>query len=604
MKNLKSTLQSPANQLIISVAKRNWLLLTTNLLTSLCSAVLEGTTLGVVYLAISFLSGEEPGQYLPSQLKWFLNVIPLNGAQIFLVLLAIAVILQTLLSLSNYGNKVSAAYFSARVQPQVTGKVFERIMSFSFACASRYKVGDLIKFTSSAASAVNVQVTNINNLVVSLTFAITYSFILIKLSPLLALAAVALALVIVVVQRLLVPKISLIARQLMSVQVEAAKSMTESIQALRLLHTFGTQERVVSHANLLLRDIQKALQQRAKLVFLPESILDVLPILALAVLAAIAYTLSDSTEIILPMLLTFLLSLQRLAIRLKGVAGVFTKFADNTAAMNRLNSILNLNDKQFYAKHGDRFEGLESDIEFENISLSYTEDQSFALKDLTFTIPKHKVTALVGQSGAGKSSIIDLLLGLYQPTNGRISVNGKNLLQYAPHTWQQYIGVVSQDTFIFNCSILDNLRYGSPTATLEQVIRVAKASQAHEFILNLPDGYNTIVGERGYKLSGGQRQRLALARATLKQPEILILDEATSALDSESEKLIQEALVEYQKDRTVIVIAHRLSTIMSADNIIVLKKGKVIEEGSHQTLIEQRGRYAYYWNLQTQVVSV
>ncbi|MDV3351391.1 ABC transporter ATP-binding protein [Leptothoe sp. LEGE 181152] len=604
MKNLKSTLRSPAYQLIIAVAKRNWPLLAANLFTNLCGAVLEGTTLGVIYLAISFLAEDEPRQSYSAQLVWLLNRVPLNGNQMFLALLVVAVILQTLLSLSNYCNKVSAAYFSARVQPQVTGKVFERIMSFSFACASRYKVGDLIKFTSSAPGTVNTQVTTINNLIVSLTFAATYSFVLIKLSPLLAFAAVALAFVIVLVQRFLVPKIAVAAKQLMSVQVESAKYMTESIQALRLLHTFGTQDRAVETANLLLRDIQKNLQKRSKLVFLPESILEVLPILALAILAAISYSFTASTEAILPMLLTFLLSLQRLAIRLKGVAGAFTKFADNTAGLNRLNSILKLDDKQFYSKNGDIFKGLEEDIKLENISLSYTNDQSLALKNLTFTIPKNKVTALVGQSGAGKSSIVDLLLGLYQPSNGRIVVNGKNLQQYAPQIWQHHIGVVSQDTFIFNCSILDNLRYGHPTTTVENVIKSTKAAQAHQFIMDLPDGYDTVVGERGYRLSGGQRQRLALARAILKQPEILILDEATSALDSESERLIQQALTNFQKDRTVIVVAHRLSTITDADQIIVLENGCIVERGVHESLRQHKGRYAHYWKLQTQTVSL
>jgi ATP-binding cassette subfamily B protein/subfamily B ATP-binding cassette protein MsbA len=604
VQNFKSILRAPAYQLIFKVAKRNWLLLVANLATNLCSAVLEGSTLGVIYLAIAFLSEEEGKGNNSAQLQWLLSEVPLTGVQMFLALLAVAVVFQILLSLCNYYNKVSAAYISARAQPQVTGEVFERIMSFSFACASRYKVGDLIKFTTSASSAVNQQITIINNLVVSLTFAATYSFILIKLSPLLALAAVALTLVIIFIQRLLVPKIAKVARQLMSVQVEMSKYMTESIQALRLLHTFGTQERTINTLSNLLKEDQQKLQNRAQLIFLPESILEVLPILALAILAGIAYTLTESTESILPMLLTFLLGLQRLAIRLRGVASAFTSFADNTAAVQRLNSILRLDDKQFYDKTGQVFTGLESDIQFENISLSYTNDQAFALKNLSFTIPKNKVTALVGQSGAGKSSIVDLLIGLYQPTGGRIIVNDRNLQVYAPNTWQQRIGVVSQDTFIFNCSILDNLRYGNPTAATEEVIKAAKAAQAHQFILDLPNGYDTIVGERGYRLSGGQRQRLALARAILKQPEIFILDEATSALDSDSERLIQEALTDFQRNRTVIVIAHRLSTITNADTIIVLENGQIIEEGSHKALTQQKGRYAYYWNLQSQGLAV
>jgi ATP-binding cassette subfamily B protein/subfamily B ATP-binding cassette protein MsbA len=160
--------------------------------------------------------------------------------------------------------------------------------------------------------------------------------------------------------------------------------------------------------------------------------------------------------------------------------------------------------------------------------------------------------------------------------------------------------VVSQDAFIFNSSILNNLRYGLPEATFEMVVAATKAAQAHQFIMDMPDGYETIVGERGYRLSGGQRQRLALARAILKQPEILILDEATSALDSESERLIQQALAKFQQNRTVIVIAHRLSTIAEADQIIVLEKGQLVEIGKHKDLMKRQGRYAHYWNLQTQ----
>lgn len=605
MRNLKTVLQSPAYQLIFSVAKRNWWLLAANLFTNLCSAVLEGSTLGVIYLAIAFLSAETPANNSsPSQMAWFLEKIPLSEEQTFLFLLAIAVVLQALLTLSNYFNKVSAAYFSAKVQPQVTGKIFERIMSFSFACASRYKVGDLIKFVTSAPGGVDGQISTINNLIVSLTFVITYSFILVKLSPLLALVAVVLALGIIVVQRWMVPKITKVSRHLMLVRVESAKFMTESIQALRLLHTFGTQKRAVDDAILLLENIQQGLQKRAKLIFLPESLLEILPVFALAVLTVILYSLTDSSEAILPVLLTFLLGLQRLAVRLKGVVGSVTQFADKSASLQRLNSILSLSDKQFYDADGESFSRLEEDIRFENASLSYDGNQSLALKDLNFTIPKNKVTALVGESGAGKSSIVDLLLGLYQPTSGRISVNGVTLQKYTPHSWQHKIGVVSQDTFIFNSSILDNLRYGCPTAGSEDVIEAAKASHAHQFILDLPNGYETVVGERGYKLSGGQRQRLALARAILKQPEILILDEATSALDSESERVIQDALSTFQKNRTVIVIAHRLSTIMDANQILVLDKGGIIEHGNHQTLIQKAGgRYANYWNLQTQKVA-
>ena len=183
-------------------------------------------------------------------------------------------------------------------------------------------------------------------------------------------------------------------------------------------------------------------------------------------------------------------------------------------------------------------------------------------------------------------------------------MNGRALSEYCLEDWRRYIGLVSQDTFIFNDSILENLRYGRPEASLDEVLESAKLAQAHKFILALPEGYETVVGERGYRLSGGQRQRLALARALVKQPEILVLDEATSALDSESEKLIQEALAQFQKDRTVIVVAHRLSTIADADQILVLDRGEIVEQGSHFSLLQRGGRYARYWRLQSSTVAV
>lgn len=599
MRKLKTTFNSPAYRLIAAIAYRNWLLLAINLFTNLLGALLEGSTLGIIYLAVSLLSKGTQNQP-PHLLKQVLSVVPLTQSQQFLALLGLAVLLQVLLALSNYGNKLSAAYLSARAQPQVTGRVFEQIMSFSFACASHYKVGDLVMFVNDAAATVNNQIQCLNGLIVSISFAVVYAVVLIGLSPSLALVAVLLALLVIGVQQQLLPRLQAAVHRLNSAQVELSKRMTENIQALRLLHTFGTQQRSTDEVMGLLRDVQMQLQQRAKVFYLPEPILDVLPILALAVLAALAFAISSTPETILPLLLTFLLALQRLSVRLRGVTGGLTQLADNSANLQRLSSILDRRDKQFALVGDEPFESLQTDICFKNVSLSYTNNQTLVLQNLSFTIPKNQVTALVGQSGAGKSSIVDLLIGLYQPNTGEIVVNGTHLPHYNQASWRQRIGVVSQDTFIFNSSILDNLRYGAPEVTFEAVVEAAKAAQAHQFILELPDGYETTVGERGYRLSGGQRQRLAFARAILKQPEILILDEATSALDSESERLIQQALTKLQKNRTVIVIAHRLSTIVEADQILVLEKGQLVEVGNHTTLLKRQGRYARYWNLQTQ----
>ncbi|OLT61226.1 ABC transporter ATP-binding protein [Moorena bouillonii] len=607
LKKLIPNLRSPAYRLVGETARKNWWLIGINLVTNLVSAVLEGSTLGVIYLAVGYLTGtDDPGTDTPTNptiAQSLAKILPLPPEQMFLVLIFGAVVLQIGLSLSNYLNRVSTAYLSAKAQPYVTGKVFERIMTFSYGCVSRYKVGDLVLFANDAALAVDRQITEFNSLVVSLSFSLVYLVIIVRLSPILAGAATVLILAVAYVQYKLIPRLRRVVKRVTASQVESAKYITQSIQALRLLHTFGTQPQTLTGANQILGKIEKQLKKRALVFYLPEPILDTLPMVALGILAASAVLFEGSKATILPLLLTFLLALQRLSGRLKATSNTITMFVDNSARMVRLETILDQRDKVFEHSGTEQFTRLREDIEFKSVNLSYSNDDNLALNNLTFTLPRHQVTALVGESGAGKSSIIDLFLGLYQPTAGHILVNGRPLADYCLEDWRQQIGVVSQDTFIFNDSILENLRYGRPSASLDEVVEAAKAAQAHKFILALPDGYETVVGERGYRLSGGQRQRLALARALIKQPEILILDEATSALDSESEKLIQQALEQFQKERTVIVVAHRLSTIAEADQILVLERGEVVEQGTHSLLLHQGERYARYWKLQSSQVA-
>ncbi|MEM9922917.1 MAG: ABC transporter ATP-binding protein/permease [Cyanobacteria bacterium P01_D01_bin.50] len=561
----------------------------------------------MIYLAVGYLTADgETGAGTPTDsgiLETLSAILPLPPEQMFLALICGAVILQVFQSLAKYANKVSTAYLSAKAQPYVTGKVFERIMTFSYGCVSRYKVGDLVLFANDAALAVDRQINQLNNIIVGLSFSLMYLAVIVRLSPILAVAAALLTLLVVFVQYKLIPRLRRVAKRVNATKVESAKYITESIQALRLLHTFGTQRKTVVAVNQLLGKTQVQLQKRAFIFYLPEPILDTLPMIALAILAASAVLLKQEQAAILPMLLTFLLALQRLSIRLKSTANTITQFVDNSAQMLRLETILEPRDKEFEHSGVEAFTSLRGDMEFDSVSLSYTKDDVLALRDLSFKIPHNCVTALVGESGAGKSSIVDLLIGLYQPTSGKIKVNGSALADYRLEDWRRNVGVVSQDTFIFNGSILENLRYGRPEASRDEVIEATKAAQAHGFILALPDGYETVVGERGYRLSGGQRQRLALARALIKQPEILILDEATSALDSESEKLIQQALDKFQKDRTVIVVAHRLSTIANADQILVLERGQILEQGNHTSLLQKGDRYARYWQLQSSKVA-
>jgi subfamily B ATP-binding cassette protein MsbA len=233
---------------------------------------------------------------------------------------------------------------------------------------------------------------------------------------------------------------------------------------------------------------------------------------------------------------------------------------------------------------------LNQGIEFEKVAFAY--EEAPVLDNVSFTARRGDITAIVGASGAGKTTLVDLIPRFYEPTRGHVLIDGVDSREIALRSLRSLIGIVSQDTVVFNDTVRNNLAYGgSGRFSEEQVIAAARAANAHDFISQLPDGYDTVLGERGTRLSGGQRQRIAIARALLIDPPILILDEATSALDTESERLVQEAIDRLLRGRTVFVIAHRLSTVAHATQILVLDQGRVVEHGTHEDLLARRGTY-------------
>ena len=270
----------------------------------------------------------------------------------------------------------------------------------------------------------------------------------------------------------------------------------------------------------------------------------------------------------------------------KGLAG-FRRFLD---VMETEPEIVDAPDAQ-------PLEHVKGRVCYENVSFHYSDDEAPVLSHVSFEIPAGKSIALVGPSGSGKTTICSLLPRFYDVTGGRITIDGKDVRTLSLKSLRNQIGMVQQDVYLFSGTIRENIAYGKPGASMEEIITAAKQANIHDFIEELPDGYDTFVGERGTRLSGGQKQRISIARVFLKNPPILILDEATSALDNESERWIQQSLDELSKDRTTITIAHRLSTIRNADEIIVITEDGIAERGTHESLLEKGGIYAHYCNV-------
>jgi ABC-type multidrug transport system, ATPase and permease components len=287
--------------------------------------------------------------------------------------------------------------------------------------------------------------------------------------------------------------------------------------------------------------------------------------------------------------LLYITLFSQLLIPAKSITTAAYNIQKGAASVERIELILNADEKIIEKPDAKSIKSFESQIEYRDITFRYESDT--VLNQINLVIPKGKMIALVGPSGGGKSTLVDLLPRFYDPESGEITIDGISIRDYVITDVRGLMGIVSQETILFNGSVFDNIAFGMKDIRPEEVITAAKVANAHEFIEKMPEGYQTNIGDRGVKLSGGQRQRLSIARAVLKNPPILILDEATSALDTESERLVQEAIVNLMKNRTSVVIAHRLSTIQFADEIVVLQKGSIVERGTHAELLERKGIY-------------
>lgn len=379
-------------------------------------------------------------------------------------------------------------------------------------------------------------------------------------------------------------------------------SITEElISGIRIIKAFNAQDFIrnkFNKENEDYRKITKSIVNKRELASPVSEFLGVTVVLGVIIYGG-KLVLEDTGELNASMFITYLAFYSQILSPAKNISSAITNIQRGLAAGDRVLNIIDIEEEIAESASAKSISGFNDKIEYKNVSFAYTKgDEGHVLKNINLTIAKGKTIALVGQSGSGKTTMADMLPRFYDPSQGNISIDGVDIKDCKIADLRALMGIVTQDSILFNDTVFNNIAFGMDNVSENDVIEAAKIANAHEFIIQMPGGYQNNIGDRGNKLSGGQRQRLSIARAILKNPPILILDEATSALDTESEKLVQDALNKLMKNRTSLIIAHRLSTIQHADEIIVLKKGEIIERGSHNDLISTLGTYKKLYDLQ------
>jgi subfamily B ATP-binding cassette protein MsbA len=372
----------------------------------------------------------------------------------------------------------------------------------------------------------------------------------------------------------------------------------ESLGGLRIIKAFNAEPKMENRFNNeagLYRNIMNKLMWRRELAHPLSEFLGTVVIIIIVWFGG-TLILNKNSELSGSVFIAYIGIFYQVINPAKDFSNALYSIQKGLAAMDRIDVILKANVTIYEKENALPVKTLKESIEYRDVSFAYNDKQ--VLKNISLTLPRGKMVALVGQSGSGKTTFVDLLPRFYDVQEGQILIDGQDIRDLKLHDLRDLMGNVNQEAILFNDTILNNIAFGVENATPEEVIAAAKVANAHDFIMETENGYETVIGDRGSKLSGGQRQRLSIARAILKNPPILILDEATSALDTESERLVQDALEKLMKNRTSLVIAHRLSTIKNADFICVVHKGRIVETGTHDELLALKGRYSKLHQLQ------
>lgn len=529
-------------------------------------------------------------------------IVPFDHVQEKYRILSMSFAIILMISLKNlaaYFSGLTSSSFTRKLTADIRESGLKLLLEVDLDYFAKTRVGDVLNSLGGEISRAASSISNVIKLIINVITIFVFIGILLSISWQLTIASSILLSFITLINQYAISRAKKFGQQLSEMSKLYSISVLEMLNGIRLVKATGNEEREYQKIRTLIRDREKAdfdSQANSQVIAPLSEIMGITSLLLIVFLSKFLF--AEQINALSAVLLTYLLVLLRLLPLVSQLNTIRNGFANTSPSVNIVAEFLQHDNKPLMVNGSVIYTKLEKGIHFNSLSFGYPGHEKLVLKDVNLFLPRGKTLALVGGSGAGKSTLADLLPRFYDPISGSITIDGRDLRDFDVKSWRKRMGIVSQDTFLFNDSVKHNIAYGRPEATEEEIIAAIKEANAYEFISKLPQEFDTLIGDRGVMLSGGQRQRLAIARALLQNPEILILDEATSALDTVSERLVQSALDELSRDRTTLVIAHRLSTVQKADQIAVLDQGQVVEVGTHEQLLQLGGYYARLYSMQ------
>ena len=599
VKLLQATSFWQNNRLILREFKHFRLVAILALVFSILSASFEGFGLGFLLVFLQSLTtpGAEP---VKTGIEWFdILILGINAsATERLYRISALIVITTWMRASfNYFAQVCINFTEISLVDSLRKRIFEQLEAQTLNYFNHKKSGELVNILTN-------EMERIRQLVGGIAFFITRSFAIVVYSASLFMLSWKMSIVAILLFSLVAVGLSTLNKQIRERSFGITKAndnftsrTLEFIQGIRTIHAFSTQEferKRYYEASEKIVNTVKSIDVIALVVKPVAESVSTLILISMIIVALVTGLMKVSA------LLTFFFVLFRIIPMTQDLNGVVAFLSTQSGAVENIKNLLKTDDKIYFQNGTIKFTGLKRSIDLVSVDFDYGLNQR-VLHNITLSIKQGEMTALIGSSGAGKTTLADLIPRFHDASDGYIYIDEVDIRKFEINSLRRQIAVVSQDTFIFNTSVWKNIAYGTPKVTETEIKEAARLANALEFILEMPEGFNTQLGDRGVRLSGGQRQRIAIARALLRNPEILILDEATSALDSVSERLIQESLEKLSAGRTVIAIAHRLSTIAKANKVVVLEQGRIVEQGKYQELLEQKGKLWQYHQMQYEV---